>query len=122
MSNVLIVDDSFFMRKLLTDILKKDGHTIVGEAGNAHEAYMLYQKLKPDVVTMDIIMPVIENMTTLNAVEKIMAFDPNAKILMITTMGQEEVIADFFKAGAKDFLLKPFQPANVTAAMQKLLG
>jgi two-component system chemotaxis response regulator CheY len=122
MANVLIVDDSFFMRKLLMDILIKDGHIIVGQAGNAHEAYALYQELRPDVVTMDIVMPIIENMTTLNAVEKIIEFDPNAKILMITTMGQEEVIADFFKAGANDFLLKPFQASNVLSALQKLRG
>jgi two-component system chemotaxis response regulator CheY len=121
MLKVLIVDDSLFMRKLLTDILTTAGHTVVGEAENAHAAVMLYPKLNPDLVTLDIVMPVIENITALHAVEKIMAFDKTAKILMVTTMGQQEMITEFIQAGAKDFLLKPFQPAHVIAAIEKIM-
>ena len=121
MAKILIVDDAVFMRKMLSDILTKDGHEIVGEAENAKEAVNLYKKLKPDVVTLDIIMPEVEGIDATKAIKEITASDPNAKILMVSAMGQQEMVVESIQAGAKDFIVKPFQPSNVTSAVKRLL-
>lgn len=121
MAKILIVDDAVFMRKMLSDILTKDGHQIVGEAENAKEAINLYKKLKPDIVTLDIIMPDVEGINATKAVKEITAEDPNAKILMVSAMGQQEMVVESLQAGAKDFIVKPFQPSNVTSAVKRLL-
>ncbi|MFH1542554.1 MAG: response regulator [bacterium] len=121
MANILVTDDAVFTRKLLTDILKKEGHTVVGEAATAVEAVQQYKKLKPDLVTMDIIMPETEGMDGIGAVKAIIKDDPNAKIIMVSAMGQQEMMVDAIQAGAKDFIVKPFQPSNVINAVNKLL-
>jgi two-component system chemotaxis response regulator CheY len=121
MAKILIVDDAVFMRKMLSDILTKDGHQIVGEAENAKEAINLYKKLKPDIVTLDIIMPDVEGINATKAIKEITAEDPNAKILMVSAMGQQEMVVESIQAGAKDFIVKPFQPSNVTSAVKRLL-
>ena len=121
MAKILIVDDAIFMRKMLSDILVKDGHEIAGEAENPKEAINLYKKIKPDVVTLDIIMPEIDGIDANKAIKEIVSFDPNARILMVSAMGQQETVVEAIQAGAKDFIVKPFQPSNVTSAVKRLL-
>lgn len=120
MAIILVTDDAIFTRKLLSDILKKEGHEIL-EAENAAEAVKKYRELKPDIVTMDIIMPEVEGMDGIGAVKAIIKVDPNAKIVMVSAMGQQEMIVDAIQAGAKDFVVKPFQPSNVLNSINKLL-
>lgn len=122
MAKILIVDDAIFMRKMLSDILTKEGHKIIAEAGNAHEAVLLYKKLKPDVVTMDIVMPEIEHMTTLKAINAIKAMDKKAKIIMVSAMGQQEMVVETIQAGASDFIVKPFQATNIVKAVERLMN
>lgn len=122
MSKILIIDDALFMRKLLGDILKKAGHDVIGEGQNAKEAVELYKKLKPDVLTLDIIMPEVDEITSLKAVKVIKSFDPGAKIIMVSAMGQQPIITELIEAGAKDFIIKPFEELNVINAVQKLFA
>ncbi|MEO0241330.1 MAG: response regulator [candidate division WOR-3 bacterium] len=115
---VLIVDDARFMRKLLGDILKRGGYEICGEAATGAEAIKLYKELKPDIVTMDIIMP---DMSGIDAVREILKIDPNAKILMVSAMGQQALVLESLQAGAKDYIVKPFQPMRVLEAVERIL-
>ncbi|MGB9789915.1 chemotaxis protein CheY [Thermotoga caldifontis] len=114
---VLIVDDAAFMRMLLKDIITKAGYEVVGEAANGVEAVEKYKELKPDVVTMDITMPEMDGIT---AIKKIREFDPNAKIIVCSAMGQQAMVIEAIQAGAKDFIVKPFQHSRVIEALQKL--
>jgi len=116
---VLVVDDAAFMRMMLKDILTQNGYEVAGEAENGIPAIKLYQELKPDLVTMDIIMP---EMNGIEAVKGIISFDPQAKILMVSAMGQQFLVKEAIQAGAKDFIVKPFQPAKVLAALEKIVG
>ena len=118
MAKVLIVDDAAFMRMMIKDILEKNNFDIVGEASNGLIAVDLYKKEKPDVVTMDITMP---DMDGIEAVKAIREFDPNAKIIMCSAMGQQSMVMDAIKAGAKDFIVKPFQPDRVLEAIKKAI-
>lgn len=120
MAKILIVDDAVFMRKMLSDILVKEGHEIVGEAENAKEAIDLYKKLKPDMMTLDIIMPDVDGVDAIGAIKDIKHHDPKAKILMVSAMGQQELVVESIQAGAMDFIVKPFQPSNVTGAVARL--
>ncbi|MEO0255156.1 MAG: response regulator [candidate division WOR-3 bacterium] len=115
---VLIVDDAQFMRKLLADILKKGGYEICGEASNGEEAVRLYRELKPDIVTMDIVMP---DKSGIDAVREIISFDPHAKIIMVSAMGQQPLVLEAIQAGAKDYIVKPFQPARVLEAVERVI-
>lgn len=119
MAKVLIVDDAAFMRMMIKDILQKNGYEIVGEASNGIAAVDLYKKEKPDIVTMDITMP---DMDGIEAVKEIKSFDPNAKVIMCSAMGQQSMVMDAIKAGAKDFIVKPFQADRVLEAIKKVLG
>ena len=119
MAKVLIVDDAAFMRMMIKDILEKNNFEVVGEASNGLIAVDLYKKEKPDVVTMDITMP---DMDGIEAVKAIKAFDPNAKVIMCSAMGQLSMVMDAIKAGAKDFIVKPFQADRVLEAINKVLG
>lgn len=119
MAKILIVDDAAFMRMMIKDILEKNGFQVVGEANNGLKAVELYKKEKPDVVTMDITMP---DMDGIEAVKEIKAFDPAAKIIMCSAMGQQTMVMDAIKAGAKDFIVKPFQPDRVLEAIKKITG
>ena len=119
MARVLIVDDAAFMRMMIKDILEKNGYEIAGEAANGAIAVEMYNKEKPDVVTMDITMP---DMDAIEAVKNIRANDPNAKIIMCSAMGQQSMVMDAIKAGAKDFIVKPFQPDRVLEAVKKVVG
>lgn len=119
MAKVLIVDDAAFMRMMIKDILEKNGFEIVGEANNGIKAVELFKKESPDVVTMDITMP---DMDGIEAVKEIKSIDPKAKIIMCSAMGQQTMVMDAIKAGARDFIVKPFQPDRVLEAINKVLG
>jgi len=119
---ILIVDDALFMRKMLADILKKEGFEICGEAENGKEAIEKYKELRPDIVTMDIVMPKMEEIDGIGAVREIIKFDPQAKIIMVSAMGQHALVVEAIQAGAKDFIVKPFQPSRVVEAVKRVLG
>ncbi len=118
-ARVLIVDDAAFMRMMLKDILTKNGFEVVGEAENGKEAVEKYKELKPDIVTMDITMPEMDGITAVKEIKKI---DPNAKIVMVSAMGQQAMVIDSIQAGAMDFVVKPFQPDRVVEALNKVLS
>lgn len=122
MAKVLVVDDALFMRRMIADILKKEGVEICGEAENGKEAIEKYKELRPDMVTMDIVMPKIEEIDGIGAVKEIMKIDPQAKIIMVSAMGQHSLVVDAIQAGAKDFVTKPFQPSRVVEAYKRVLG
>ena len=119
MTRVLIVDDAAFMRMMIKDILQKNGFEVVGEASNGIEAVDLYKKEKPDVVTMDITMP---DMDGIEAVKEIKKFDSDAKVIMCSAMGQQSMVMDAIKSGAKDFIVKPFQADRVLEAIRKVVN
>jgi len=116
MANILIVDDAAFMRMVLKDILVKGGHQVVGEAANGIEAINQYQALRPDLVTMDITMPEMEG---IEALRRIKAQDPKATVVMCSAMGQQAMVVEAIKAGAKDFVVKPFQAERVLEAVSR---
>ncbi len=118
---VLVVDDAVFMRKMIGDILKKEGYEISGEAENGKEAVDKYAEIKPDLVTMDIVMPKVGDIDGIGAVKQIMQKDPKAKILMVSAMGQHALVVEAIQAGAKDFVTKPFQPSRVIEAAKRVL-
>ncbi|MCM3237577.1 response regulator [Heyndrickxia oleronia] len=107
------------MRVTLTNMLKKANHVVIGEAENGREAVELYRKLKPEIVTMDITMP---EMTGLDAVKEIKKEFPDAKIVMCSSMGQQKMVMDAIEAGAKDYIVKPFNENRVNEAIDKVLG
>jgi len=116
---VLLVDDASFMRMMLKNILVGSGYEVAGEAENGAKAIEQYKALKPDLVIMDIIMP---EMGGIDAVREIIKLNPGAKILMCSSMGQQSLVVEAIQAGAKDFIVKPFQPSNVLEAVKKALG
>ncbi|HEY4101904.1 MAG TPA: response regulator [Gemmatimonadales bacterium] len=116
---ILICDDAIFMRTMIADILSGAGYDVVGEAESGLQAVDRYKVLKPDLVTMDIVMP---DMGGIDAVRAIVAADPAARILMCSAMGQQALVVEAIQAGAKDFVVKPFQPARVLEAVQRVLG
>ena len=116
---VLICDDAIFMRTMLADILKQAGFEVAGEADTGAKAVERYRELKLDLVTMDIVMP---DMGGIDAVRAIVKEDPSAKILMCSAMGQQALVIEAIQAGARDFVVKPFQPSRVLEAVQRVLG
>ena len=118
-STVLVVDDAIFMRKMISDILEGHGMEIVGEADTGSEAVNKYMELKPDLVTMDIIMP---EMNGIDAVRSIISADSQAKIVMCSALGQQALVQDALAAGAKDFLIKPFNPSRVIEVVSRVLN
>jgi len=121
MADILIVDDSKFMRKMLSDILIEEGHRIAGEAENAKEATELYKQLKPELVTLDIIMPEIEGIDAVSALKEMIKVNPRVKVVIVSAMDQQEVVEECIRAGAKDFIVKPFQPSHVAGVVQDVL-
>ncbi len=117
--SVLICDDAIFMRRMISDILSQAGYQVVGEAANGLQAVEMYTNLRPDLVTMDIVMP---DMGGIDAVREIMKVDPEARILMCSAMGQQALVIEAIEAGARDFIVKPFQPGRVLEAVQRVLG
>lgn len=116
---ILIVDDAAFMRMMIKDILTKNGFVIAGEASDGAEAVELYKETVPDLVTMDITMP---DMNGIDALKEIKRIDPNAKVIMCSAMGQQAMVIDAIQAGAKDFIVKPFQAERVIEAIKKALS
>jgi two-component system chemotaxis response regulator CheY len=117
--SVLICDDAIFMRTMVGDILTQAGFDVVGEAETGLQAVERYRELKPDLVTMDIVMP---DMGGIDAVREIVKLDPEAKVLMCSAMGQQALVVEAIQAGAKDFVVKPFQPSRVLEAVTRVLG
>lgn len=107
------------MRTLLGEILRRGGYEVAGEASSGREAVEQYQRLRPDFVTMDIVM---RDMSGIDAVRSIRTFDPQARILMCSAMGQSGLISEALKAGASEFVVKPFQPSGILEAVQRVLG
>ena len=116
---VLVCDDAIFMRTMISDILSQAGFEVVGEAESGVQAVEKYRALKPDLVTMDIVMP---DMGGIEAVREIYKDHPDAKILMCSAMGQQALVVEAIQAGAKDFVVKPFQPSRVLEAVQGVLA
>lgn len=117
-ARILIVDDAKFMRITLSNILKKANHEVVGEGENGVDAVRLYRELDPDIVTMDITMP---EMSGLEAVKEIKKEFPNAKVIMCSAMGQQKMVVEAIEAGAKDFIVKPFDENRVLEAINRVL-
>lgn len=116
---VLICDDAAFMRMMIKDILTKNGYEIAGEAENGAIAIEKYSELQPDLVLMDITMP---EMDGIQALKKIRANDGNANVIMCSAMGQQAMVIEAIQSGAKDFIVKPFQPDRVLEAVRKVIG
>ena len=114
MAKVLIVDDSRTSRRILRNILKESGHEIVGEAENGQIGYEKYIELDPDIVTLDITMPVLDG---LGALEKIMVYDENASVIMVTAAGQKDKMVEAIKLGASEFIQKPFEPDQILSVI-----
>jgi two-component system, chemotaxis family, chemotaxis protein CheY len=116
---VLICDDAIFMRTMIGDILSQAGFEIVGEAETGVQAVQKFRELQPDLVTMDILMP---DMGGIDAVREIIREQPEARILMCSAMGQQAFMIEAIQAGARDFVVKPFQPSRVLEAVQRVLS
>ncbi len=119
MASILIVDDAAFMRMMIKNILSKNGFSVVGEAENGLRAVEKYKELNPDLVIMDITMP---EMDGIQAVKQIKTLDPSARIIMCSAMGQQAMVIESIQAGAKDFIVKPFQAERVIEAVKKAVG
>jgi two-component system chemotaxis response regulator CheY len=119
MGRILIVDDTLFMRTLLKNILFSGGHDIVGEAADGDEAVTKYKDLKPDLVTMDVVMPKVNG---IEALKQIRAMDPGARVVMCTAVGQEQMVKLAIKTGARGYIVKPFQAPKVLEEIKNVLG
>ncbi|HEY8477823.1 MAG TPA: response regulator [Chloroflexota bacterium] len=118
MARVLVVDDAAFMRMRCAKLLRDNGYE-VEEAANGLEAIERYKATRPDAVLLDITMPEMDGLTALKEIRQI---DPSARVAMVTAMGQQGIVVEALKSGARDFILKPFQPERLLDALQKLLG
>ena len=116
---VLVVDDAIFMRNMIKDIFASGGFEVIGEAANGLEAVEKYKELKPDLTTMDIVMPFKSG---IEATREIVRNDPRAVIVMCSALGQESLVMEAIEAGASDFVVKPFKPEDVLAVVRKVLG
>ena len=119
MAKILIIDDSRTSRRMLKEVLIEAGHEVVGEASNGEEGILMYRETKPDAVTMDITMPVMNGLEALACIKK---EDEKAKIIMVTAAGQKEKMVQAIKDGADDFIAKPFDPEQVVDALNHVLG
>jgi two-component system chemotaxis response regulator CheY len=118
-ARILVVDDAAFMRKMVSDALTKGGHEVVGEAGNGNEAVARFQELRPELTTLDITMPEKDGLA---ALKEIIELDPGARVIMCSALGQESKVLESIKLGARDFVVKPFQPERVQEAVAKALA
>jgi len=114
---VMVVDDALFMRNMLKDIFTRAGHEVVAEAENGEVALKLYQETKPDLVTMDIVMP---KKSGIEALQEIMAEDPGACVVMVSALGQDSLVLDAVSSGAKDFIVKPFKEDKVLEIVKRI--
>ena len=117
--NILICDDAAFMRMMIKDILTKNGYNVVGEAENGAKGVEKYNELKPDLVLMDITMPEMDGIAALKAIK---ASDAGATVIMCSAMGQQAMVIESIQAGARDFIVKPFQAERVLEAVKKVVG
>ncbi|MBQ3104606.1 MAG: response regulator [Lachnospiraceae bacterium] len=117
--NILICDDAAFMRMMIKDILTKNGYNVAGEAENGAKAVEKFNELKPDLVLMDITMPEMDGIAALKAIK---AGDPGSNVIMCSAMGQQAMVIEAIQSGAKDFIVKPFQPDRVLEAVKKVIG
>ena len=118
-NRILVVDDAAFMRMMIKDILTKNGYEVVGEESDGAQAIEKFKESNPDLITMDITMPEMDGITALKEIKKI---NPSAKVIMCSAMGQQAMVIDAIQAGAKDFIVKPFQADRVIEAIKKTLG
>ena len=117
--NILICDDAAFMRMMIKDILTKNGYNVAGEAENGMKAVEKFKEVNPDLVLMDITMPEMDGIQALNEIKKL---DGGAKVIMCSAMGQQAMVIESIQAGAKDFIVKPFQAERVIEAVKKVVG
>jgi two-component system chemotaxis response regulator CheY len=117
-ARILIADDASFMRQMIREIIEPEGYEVVGEASNGIEALEQFIELRPDLVTMDIVMP---KRSGIDAVKGILAEDAQARVVMCSALGQETLVMEALQAGARDFIVKPFKPDAVVATMKKIL-
>lgn len=115
---ILVCDDSMFMRQKIKQLLEDAGYEVVGEAGTGVEAIAKYQELSPDLVTMDVVMP---EKSGVDAVQEIMQGDAEARIIMCSALGQKKLVTDALQAGARDFVMKPFQEGQLLEAAERAL-
>ena len=118
-NGILIVDDAAFMRMMIKDVLSKNGFEISGEAQNGAKAIEKYKEINPDLVIMDITMPEVDG---IQAVKEIKKINSAAKVIMCSAMGQQAMVIEAIQAGAKDFIVKPFQAERIIEAVKKVLG
>lgn len=118
MPKILLVDDAAFMRMRCSKLLIENGYE-TGEAENGSDAVMKYQSYRPDLVLMDITMPVMDGIA---ATREIKSIDPEAKVVMVSALGQQTMVIEAIKAGAKDFVVKPFEPEKILATVKKYIG
>lgn len=119
MANILVVDDALFVRETIRRILEANGHVMVGEAENGREAIQKYEAIKPDIVLLDITMPVVSGLEALKGIKNV---DPKAKVIMCSSMGQQDMVAESITYGALDFVIKPFKHDQVITAIDKALA
>ena len=117
--NILVCDDAAFMRMMIKDILTKNGYNVAGEAENGLKAVEKYKEVSPDLVLMDITMPEMDGIQALKEIKKV---DAGAKVIMCSAMGQQAMVIESIQAGAKDFIVKPFQADRVIEAVKKVVG
>ncbi len=116
---VLVVDDALFMRNMLTDIFLQAGWDVVGEAENGEQAVSMYKQQRPDLVTMDIVMPVLGG---IDALKKILQLEPEARVVVCSALGQKHLILEAITAGARDFIVKPFQSEQVLEVAERVIA
>jgi two-component system chemotaxis response regulator CheY len=117
-ARTLVADDASFMREMIREIIEPEGFDVVAEAGDGTDAVTAFKEHSPDIVTMDIVMP---KMSGIEAVKEIIRLDPGAKIVMCSALGQEALVMEALKAGASDFIVKPFKPDAVVVTLRKAL-
>lgn len=116
---VMVVDDAIFMRNMLKDIFVRNGYEVVAEAENGEAAPQLYQDTRPDLVTMDIVMP---KKSGIEALQEIMADDPQACVVMVSALGQDSLVLEAVESGARDFIVKPFKEEKVLETVRRVTG
>ncbi len=121
LKQIMIVDDALFMRKMISGILQEEGYDICAQASCAKEAVEKFKEFRPDLVTMDIVMPMMEELDGIGAVREIVKLDPTARILICSVIGQQSLVVEAIKAGAKDFVMKPVKPQRLKEAVKNLL-
>lgn len=119
MAKVLIIDDAAFMRLSLKSMLERNGFEVVGEAENGEVGVVKYKEVSPDIVTMDVTMPKMDGVQTLKLIKE---YDPKARVVMVTAMGQEQIVKQAVLSGAKSFIVKPFKEDRLVETLKKVLS